>query len=426
MQATIPLTDTERESTPFAPMPHEAFAARLARAASEAAREFGHHPLAYLRTAFLPEQLNDWLPLRLVRAFGSFAAHPFAAFGGLFRRDRIPVGFINPTSQSSSTFVVNAFAPTTSRVRARDRFVPVLIASGAAHGALIGILVYFTILSMLRPYMDVKIVDHPYRPFEPDVVAELYAPYRKLESQATDKEASLEEIRARDLKRREEAERRKREAEARAKAEAEAKAKAEAEAKTKAEAEEKAKATEDTEGKFGEFNRAPINEFLTELYSLYQSGKIDMNNFQVMVAFKIDCDGSVPRKSMDVKISSGDKKKDDAAQKLLWLLGESHAIGPLCKMSSNTISLDLNEKNTELTITGFAPSADWASQKVFLLKTMFKYLSWKESKSNPDASELFKRVLVTNTNNRIDVVLSISRARASEMMRSRFANTQPQ
>jgi len=407
-------------------MPHEAFVARLARAAAEAAREFGHHPLAYLRTAFLPEQLNDWLPFRLASAFGTLLAHPFAAFGGLFRRDRIPVGFINPTSQASSTFVVNAIAPTTSRVRARDHFMPTLIASGVAHGALIVILIYFTILSMLAPYANVKIVDRPYRPFEPDVVAELYAPYRKLEAQATDKEASLEEIRARDLKRREEAERRKREAEARAKAEAEAKAKAEAEAKAKAEAEEKAKASEDTEGKFGEFNRAAINGFLTKLYSLWQSGEIDVNNFNVMVGFKIDCDGSLPRSGIVVKESSGDKKKDDSARELLWLLGESHAIGPLCKMTSNTIRLELNENNTRLTIAGFAPSADWASQKVFLLQTMFKYLSWKESKSNPDASELFKLVQVRNDNNRIYVDLNISRARASEMMRSRFSSNQPQ
>src|SRR6185436_9226366 len=117
--ATIPLTKTEPDATPFAPMPYEAFAARLAHAAAEAAREFGRHPLGYLRTAFLPERLKDWLPLRLAAAFGSFVAHPFAALGALFRRDRIPVGFINPASQSSSTFVVNAFAPTRARVRAR-------------------------------------------------------------------------------------------------------------------------------------------------------------------------------------------------------------------------------------------------------------------------------------------------------------------
>lgn len=432
MQATIPLTNAESESTPFAPMPHEAFVARLARAASEAAREFGRHPLAYLRTAFLPEQLNDWLPLRLASAFGLFIAHPFAAFGGLFRRDRIPVGFIHPTSQTSSTFVVNAFAPTTSRVRARDHFVPTLIASGVAHSALIVILIYFTILSMLRPYMDIKIVDRPYRPFDAEVVAELYAPYRKLRAQAVDKEASLEEIRARDRKRREEeAERRKREeearakAEAKAKAEAEAKAKAEEEAKAKAEAEAKANGEEKSEGGFGVFNRAAIEGFLKKLYGLYQTGEIDADNFQVMVGFKISCDGSLPRSGIKVLTSSGDAKKDRSAEELLWLLGESHALAPLCKMTSNTIRLDLNESRAQLTISGFAPDAGTASLQVSLLKYVFKHMGEKEKESNPDAAELYRAITVKNNNNRIDLDLSLSRARASEMMRSRFANNPP-
>src|SRR5437764_15236650 len=52
----------------FSPLPQPPFAARLWRALKDAAREFARGPLVFLRRAFLPEQMADWLPVRLGRA----------------------------------------------------------------------------------------------------------------------------------------------------------------------------------------------------------------------------------------------------------------------------------------------------------------------------------------------------------------------
>src|SRR6185369_11628043 len=96
-------------------------------------------------------------------------------------------------------------SPVKAKARAWDRFVPVLIASGAAHGVLIGVLVYLTIANMLAPYANVRIVNKPYRPFGPEVIAQLYA--RRPIAKPTDKVLSLEELRERERKRLEERER---------------------------------------------------------------------------------------------------------------------------------------------------------------------------------------------------------------------------
>ena len=158
------------------------------------AREFAHSPLAYLRAAFLPDHINDWFPLRFANALWMTVAHPLSFIAGLFKRDRIPTGFIYPPARHSSTFVVNAISTSDARVKARDRFVPILIASGSVHAALIVFLIYLTVLNMFAPYTDVRIVNRPYRPFDADTVAQLYAGQRKLQASSTDKVASLEEI----------------------------------------------------------------------------------------------------------------------------------------------------------------------------------------------------------------------------------------
>src|SRR5436305_3265039 len=151
VQATY-TTTIEDERAIFSPLPQPPFLLRLRRALKEAAREFARSPRAYLRAAFLPERTADWLPLRLASAIASFLKHPLNGLGGLLHRDRIPIGFIDPVAEHSATFVTNALSPTAAKARAWDRFTPVLLASGAAHGVLIGALVYLTIANMIAPF----------------------------------------------------------------------------------------------------------------------------------------------------------------------------------------------------------------------------------------------------------------------------------
>src|SRR5205085_10064520 len=129
-------------------------------------------------------------------------------------------------------------------------------ASGAAHGALIVVLVYLTIANMLAPYTGVKIVNRPYRPFTSDQIAQLYARRPVTQPKPTDKVLSLEELRERERVRREELERRRAEEEARLKAEREKAERAAKEAEERAKAEEAAKAANKEPMKFGEINEA--------------------------------------------------------------------------------------------------------------------------------------------------------------------------
>ena len=189
------------------------------------------------------------------------------------------------TAEHSASFVTNALFPASLEAKARawDRFTPVLIASGAAHGVLIAVLVYLTIANMLAPYANVRIVNHSYRPFGPEIIAQLYA--RRPINQPTDKVLSLEELRERERKRLEERERRRAEEEARLKAERE---KAEREAKAaeeKAKAEEAAKAASGEGSKeFGTINEAAIKDLVAKIYKRFQAGEIEVNNFSVMAA----------------------------------------------------------------------------------------------------------------------------------------------
>jgi Membrane protein involved in colicin uptake len=419
VQATY-TTTIEDERAIFSPLPQPPFLLRLRRALKDTAREFAYSPQAYLRAAFLPERTADWLPMRLASAVLSFLKHPLAVIGGLLHRERIPVGFIDPTAEHSATFVTNAFSPTKAKARAWDRFGPVLLASGAAHGVLIGVLVYLTIANMLAPYANFRIVDEPYRPFNPDQVAQLYARSRPI-AQPTDKVLSLEELRERELKRRAERERHRAEEEARLKAErekAEAAAKA-AEEKAKAEAEAKAASAQaPTNLNELKFNEAAIRDLIGQMFESYKKGELDAGDYSVMIGFKIDCDGSMPDSSIHVIQSSPpDDKKERLARKILHLLGESHALGSLCQFSSNTIQFEMNEETTRLSITGFGPTPEWINEKASALRILFSAISF--AKGNTDTGQLAKLVKIRTTNKRLDLDLTLSRARANEMMRAR-------
>lgn len=427
MQTANHAMDMERGQEVFSTAPNSSFVARLVRELMDAMREFARGPVAYLRAAFLPHQIKEWLPLRFANALWTAITHPLSFIAGLFRRDRIPTGFIYSPAGNSSTFVVNAFSTSNARVKARDRFVPVLIASGSVHATLIVFLIYLTITNMFAPYTDVRIVNRPYRPFDADTVAQLYAGQRKMQA-STDKVLSLEELQERERKRREEAERRKREESARIKAEQEKAAK-EAQAKAAKEAEEAAKQQNADTGpaKYGEINEAALKDMVGKIYSLYKAGGIELEDFTVMANFKIDRDGSLPRSSIVLTKKSNDPQKNNFALQILWLIGESHALAPLAPLSSNSVEFELNGDKVRLTITGFAPTPEWAKQKASELKILFWVMS--KAQKNSNAAELLSLVKIDAMNNRMSLDLTVSRARASEIMRAQYGgnpNNQPQ
>ncbi|HKP85220.1 MAG TPA: hypothetical protein VJZ26_03935, partial [Blastocatellia bacterium] len=340
----------------------------------------------------------------------------------LFRRERIPVGFIYPPSAHSITFVPNAFSTDDAGPRRRDGFSWILAASGLVHAGFIVLLLYLAIANLFAPYTNVRMVKRPYRPFDSALVAQLYASQRKLESSPTDKVMSLEEMREREQKRREEIERRKREKAAREKAEEEKREKqAQAQAQAKAGAPDKpAEAEANAEpSKYGEINETALKDLVGKIYSMYKAGGIELKDFSVMASFKIARDGSLPRSSIVLVEKSGDAKKDDFALQILWLIGESHALGPLWQLSSNSVRFDLKDDVARLTIAGFGPTPDWVNQKASELRMLFWLMS--KAQKNSNAAELLSLVKIRTTDNRIALDLTVSRERASEMMRAQYA-----
>jgi len=307
-------------------MPQPGLVSRLATALSEGVAQFSEGPLAYLRVALLPERFRDWLPIRTLALIGSSLAHPIEVFRGVVAADAI-----DP--------------------KRRRRLAPILSISAAVHGALIIYLIY---LAFFSPFAHLRLVNKAYRKFDPNLIlAPLYYPPQILrQSQPGAATMTLEEIRARAEKRKEEM------ARAKEKAEKEKKEKEETDRKA---AEEAAKVAAEKPpppppAQFGEINEAPIKDTVAKLYELYQAGGLDLEKeFSVMAGFKVDPDGSLS--NIRIIRPSPNKLVDAKALEILWNIGESHALGPVSDLTSATISLDLTENTARLRITAFAPSS---------------------------------------------------------------------
>ena len=233
---------------------------------------------------------------------------------------------------------------------------------------------------------------------------------------------TLEEIRARAEKHKEEL------ARAREKAEKEKKEKEEADRKAAAEAAKVAAEKQPVPTQFGEINEAPIKDLVGDLYALFLAGGLDIPDmkFNFMAGFKVERDGSIPRSSIHLITSSGSKVFDSKALEILWKIGESHALGPVSDLSSATISLGVNDQIARLRVTAFAQTPEIATAKKDLLKVLFFALRMKEK--SPDISQLLKQIDVKSDGKRVDTDLIVPRAKAAEMMRARFEHpgTPPQ
>lgn len=399
---------SERENPPrsqprvegiFFMMPDPSLARRLQRGIMELGSELNGGFAAYLRSAFLPDRIWDSFPLRLASEIGAAFAHPLEVVEGARLTDEIDQ-------------------------RRRRRFIPVLAASAALHGAL---LVYLVYLAVFSAFANLNVVNRDYRKFDPSVLTvHLKYPPQMLKVPQAEKTLTIEEIRARGEKRREEMARR-REREEKEKAERERVEKERAE-KAKKEAEQKAaelaaKEKPKTPTEFGEINEAPIKDMVGEVYSLFQSGNLDVDlPLNVMAVFKIEKDGSLS--SIRIARSSKNKLLDEKAAQILWMIGESHALGPIADLSSGSVELDLTENTSRLTVTAFAQTPEAAKAKADLLNFLFSVMKVARKKESPDVAELLSMLKVTSDNKRVDARLSVSRARATQMMNARFGTKQ--
>jgi hypothetical protein len=414
----------------FTLMRQESIIARLAREMRDLPGEMSQNPAAYLRAAFLPDSINSWLPLSLANNFAgevaSFFRHPIQFIKGVLSPDAISLGYIySPAYEAAVNFTSYVFSAEKKHIKRSPLLISLLSVSAVFHSVLISYLLYIAIIA---PYANLRVVNKPYRQYEDKLVAVL-PPALKLPSQSLENTMSIEEIRARDRKRREEEERRRREAEERRRQEEErtAQAKAEQEAKEKAAAELAKAADQKTDEpktnekpKFGEINEAPIKDILGKVYAMYSVGfaKVDVTNMTMAASFKIEKDGSIT--NINVYKSSGDKFIDTQAKAVLHNLGESHALTPLAILTSNSIQLELTEKNSRLSIIGFAPNPAEAERLARDLNGLF-FLMKIAGKSSPDVAELMSLMKVKSSGNRVEANLSVSRERAGQMMKNKFS-----
>jgi hypothetical protein len=376
---------------------------RLLRAIGDGWRELASGPAGYLKTAFSLDRFKYWLPIRFFRELAitlpAIILHPIKFF-----------------KTSGATEPLGA-SP-------RHLFRPILAAIAIIYMVTLSYMAYRGILA---PFFGISVVSKDYRKIETaTILAPLKYPAQRTQGPSARPELTPEQISERESKRREreEREREEREREERERAERE---KAEKEAAERAAREAEKEEEKSAEpAKFGEINDAPIKDIVGKVYALYQAGGLDLKGedpeFSVMAGFTIDKDGSIPKKSIKILKSSGSKVIDEKAIEILWNIGESHALGPISMLTSNSIRLDLTDRVAKLTITGFAPSSDVAKDKAQELNTLFFLM--RLAKRDSDTAELLSGVKIRSDNNRVDAELTVSRARAGEMMRARFGNNQ--
>ncbi|MEW6208586.1 MAG: hypothetical protein AB1631_09480 [Acidobacteriota bacterium] len=381
--------------------PDSTLASRLKRVVSETAREIASSPIAYLRAAFLPERGEEWFPVRLgdylVDAARALVRHPL-------------------------TFIRESRRPDFIGERRGRTIRWTLVSSLMLHSVLLVYLIYVAI----APFLGITIVDKEYRKFDADkILKQLHYPPGMLRITLPRSTMTLEEIRAREKKRHEEAKARKeKEERERLRREKEEQERIAREQK----AEEERKAAEEAAKKpcaeqIGELNLAPIKDLVGKIYNLHGAGQLGLqeSKLNVMIGFRIDPDGAISK--ITVVKSSGVKLIDKYSAEIIWNIGESHALGMFCKLSSTTVALDLNDQVARLTITGFAPTPDVAADMSAKLNTLFKFVAWNNKKSNPPVAELMSLVRVRSNGKRLDAELAVSRERADAMMREQFGKT---
>lgn len=397
--------------------PHTTLAGRLIKEVCDLSSEMAAGAGAYLKIAFFPDRIKDWLPLSLARkswyGLRRLATNPITVLRDGFALDTAPAGYIHEPVAHSLDFMADVPSPDGKKHSRRGIFKKVLAVSGVIHMIA---LVYLGVMAMFGQFLGLKVVNKPYRKLETRLVVDkLYYSPEMLSSNEGDT-VPLDELL--------EEERRRREQErlAREKAERERAAKEAEEKEDEANSGEQQQEQQGDSAAFGEINEAPIKDLIGKVYKLYQTGKLNVNSsFSVMESFKVNCDGTIS--NIKIEQSSGNDTIDETARQVLHLIGESRAIGSLCQLTSNTISLELNEKFVRLRITSFATTPDIASRKARDLNNI-AFLAKLTQKG--DTAELLSRLKVTSNNKRIDADLTLTRARATEMMQARFGDGAPQ
>jgi hypothetical protein len=174
----------------------------------------------------------------------------------------------------------------------------------------------------------------------------------------------------------------------------------------------------------GEINILPVKDLAGQLFQSCQSGEPDLVSADsgVVVSFKVTLDGLIPVDSIKIEHSSGSNAVDKTTVEILWRLGESHVLGPLSSLSSHTLSFRIHERVTQISLSSQAATAEEAKAKAKQLGFLLKVIGLSQKTKNPIVSELLSNVAVTPNDERINSVISMSCARAAELLRTQAAD----
>jgi hypothetical protein len=167
-------------------------------------------------------------------------------------------------------------------------------------------------------------------------------------------------------------------------------------------------------GSFGKINTAPIKDQILTLYRAKKDGRLSIpdGKFRVGVSGTVNPDGTLAE--YHVHIPSGITEIDASAMAILAAVSESRALGPLAKLTSITMVLDIDQE-AKLIVTGITSTeTDAINLKnladVALIAARFK-------KSEDQAAMIMLNNLKVNRNGtRIEAIIKVPKEQAKETL----------
>lgn len=306
-------------------------------------------------------------------------------------------------------------APIKYPSRAKGLMAAILF-SVLAHAVILMAIRVAPIVGIMMGFRDIEFVEGEYnRAILIDFSKRLKYPPGYLGFSAPRKTSSLDDMKKEEERRRRLEERRKRQRELAEKRAAEERAKAEEKAKADlAKAEPTPTPRPDGYGSFGKINTAPIKDQIQRLYLAKKDGKLSIpdGKFRVGVSGSVNRDGTLA--DYRVHIPSGIQEIDDSAMAILAAVSESRALGPLSKLTSITMVLDIDQ-TAQLTVTGFT-SNETDAINISNMAHVGLYAARYKKNDDQAAMVMLNNIKVNRTGTRIQAVISVPKEMAKETL----------
>jgi hypothetical protein len=297
--------------------------------------------------------------------------------------------------------------------RAKGLLMAVLF-SVLAHAAILLAIRVTPIVSLAMGFSEIEWVNEQYNKAIIKDPNPLVYPYI-IGFRAPQKTRSLDDIKKEEARIRRLEERRKRERELAEKRAAEERAKAEEKAKADmAKAEPTPTPSPSGYGSFGKINTAPIKDQIQRIYQAKKDGRLRIpdGKFKVGVEGTINPDGSLA--GYRVNVPSGIPEIDDSAMAILAAVSESRALGPLSKLTSITMVLEIDQE-AKLTVIGFT-STETDASNLHNLADIAVFAAKRKKGEDPAAMIMLNNLDIKHTGNRIQAVIKVPKEMAKETL----------